>query len=84
MPRVSGHEIYGTAVAINGNMISLKTRTGKIVMVDNSAAQAAERTIELFVGRALVIDGDYDGAGVMHAKLTNRAKSSPLLWYSDK
>jgi hypothetical protein len=83
-PRVSGHEIYGTAVAINGNMISLKTRTGKIVMVDNSAAQAAERTIELFVGRALVIDGDYDGAGVMHAKLTTRAKSSPLLWYSDK
>ena len=84
MPRVSGHEIYGTAVAINGNMISLKTRTGKIVMVDNSAADAADRTIELFVGRALVIDGDYDGAGVMHAKLTNRAKSSPLLWYSDK
>jgi hypothetical protein len=82
--RTSGHEIYGTAVAINGNMISLKTRTGKIVMVDNSAAEKADRTIELFVGRALVIDGDYDGAGVMHATLTNRAKTSPLLWYSDK
>jgi hypothetical protein len=82
--RTSGHEIYGTVQAIDGNMITLKTRTGKIVMVDNSPAQAADRTIELFIGRSLVIDGDYDGAGIMHAKLTQRAKTSPLLWYDDK
>ena len=82
--RTSGHEIYGTVQALDGNMITLKTRTGKIVMVDNSPAQAADRTIELFVGRSLVIDGDYDGAGIMHAKLTQRAKTSPLLWYDDK
>jgi hypothetical protein len=82
--RTTGHEIYGTAQAIDGDMITLKTRTGKIVMVDNSAAAAADRSIELFVGRSLVIDGDYDGAGVMHAKLTQRAKTSPLLWYDDK
>ncbi|MGD0867564.1 MAG: hypothetical protein ABSA49_18640 [Rhizomicrobium sp.] len=82
--RTPDHQIYGNVVAINGNVFSLKTRTGKIVLVDNTTAQNKDRTIEIFVGRALVVDGDYDGSGVFHSKLTNRAKSSPLLWYDDK
>ena len=83
-PRPLGHEVYGTVTAIDGAKISLQLRTGAMLTVDNSGPVAKHRTQEVFVGEPLVIDGDYDRAGVYHASLTLRAKSSPALWYSDK
>jgi hypothetical protein len=70
--------------AVNGTIISLLTRKGATVMIDNSDAFARHRSTLIVVGRTLVVDGDYDKDGVLHATLTLRAKSSPLLWYSDK
>jgi len=83
-PRASGHEIYGTVASATGNLINLRLRTGKFVTVDNDRAQEADRSVEIYVGRALGIDGDYDQTGVFHARLTFRAKDSPALWLSDK
>ena len=83
-PRTSGHEIYGTVVAATGDLIKLRLRTGKLLTVDNDRAQEADRSVQINVGRSLGIDGDYDQAGVFHARLTFRAKDSPALWLSDK
>ena len=82
--RAPGHEIFGTVTTVNGTMIGLQTRKGTTVMVDNSGAFAHHRSSQVFVGQKLMVDGDYDKDGVLHATLTLRAKSSPLLWYSDK
>jgi hypothetical protein len=83
-PRTSGHEIYGTVEAVTGNLITLRLRTGKLLTVDNDRAQEADRSVQINVGRALGIDGDYEQAGVFHAILTFRAKDSSALWLSDK
>ncbi len=83
-PRTSGHEIYGVVSAATGNVIELRLRTGKVVTVDNNRAHEADRSVEIYVGRALGIDGDYDKTGVFHARMTFRAKDSPDLWLSDK
>jgi hypothetical protein len=83
-PRAAGHEIYGTVAEASGNLIKLRLRTGNVVTVDNGGAQEADRSVEVYVGRALGINGDYDQAGVFHARMTFRAKDSPDLWLSDK
>ena len=83
-PRTSGHEIYGTVAAATGNQIQLRLRTGKFIAVDNERAQESDRSVEIILGRALGIDGEYDQMGVFHARLTFRAKDSPALWLSDK
>ena len=51
--RVFGHEIYGTAAATRGNLITLRLRTGKLVTVDNTGAEQADRSVEVHVGEAL-------------------------------
>jgi hypothetical protein len=82
--RVSGHEIYGTVVAIKGNLITLRLRSGKILTVDNEWAEKADRSVEIHVGETLGIDGQYETGGVYQAHMTFRAKSSPALWLSDQ
>jgi hypothetical protein len=57
---VSGHEIYGTVSAKAANLISLRLRTGAIVTVDNGPAEHADRSVEIHVGEALGIHGEYD------------------------
>jgi hypothetical protein len=84
LPRVAGHEIYGTVTAKTGNLISLRLRTGDVVTVDNEPAERADRSVEFHVGAALGINGEYDEEGVYHAHLTFHAKKSPALWLSDK
>jgi hypothetical protein len=82
--RTAGHEVYGTVVATSGHLIKLRLRTGKVLPVDNEHAEELNRSVEIFAGRSLGIDGFYDHSGVFHAKLTFRAKDSPALWLSDK
>jgi hypothetical protein len=83
-PRVAGHEIYGRVESATGNLITLRLRTGKVLIVDNEKAEQADRSVEIHVGRALGIQGDYDQDGVYHARMTFRAKDSPALWLGDR
>jgi PQQ enzyme repeat len=82
--RTAGHEIYGRVEEVTGNRISVRLRTGNLVTVDNEPAVKADRSVEVHVGESLGIHGEYDQAGVYHAQMTFRAKSSPALWLSDK
>jgi len=83
-PRVESNEVHGTVVAIDGSSIILKTRSGRQVSVDRSYADKSDRSAPVFVGHAVGVDGYYDKAHTLHAKIIFRAKDSPAMWPTDK
>jgi hypothetical protein len=70
-------------ISINGAMLTLSTRTGKTVLVDDSDAMRQERSSVLDVGEPFTAQGSYDAAGVLHAVTIVRAKPSQALWAPD-
>lgn len=76
------HEITGTLVAIKGAQLTLRTRTGKIVRVDDSNAVRHERSAVPVVGEPFTAAGTYNG-DVLDAAVIWRAKSSPGTWPTD-
>jgi hypothetical protein len=86
-PNVTGgapHAVTGTLVAINGSYLTLRTRTGKMVRVDDSEAVRRERSVPLIVGEPLDAGGTYDAAGALHATTIVREKPSPAMWPIDR
>jgi hypothetical protein len=83
-PPVPGHEIYGTVTGIRGSSIILRTRTGRMVIVDGEPALQEDNSTEFFVGCAIGIDGSWGHGGVMRASTIFRAKDSPALWPDDR
>lgn len=83
-PGGAAHEVTGTLIAVSGSVLTLRTRTGRIVRSDDSAAVRHERSADLVVGEAFTASGTYDAAGVLHAALIVRAKPSPSSWPPDR
>lgn len=83
--RYSGNEIFGFPLSVQGDIIKLQTRTGKIVTVDGSKAAAADTFVNVVLGRALGVEGTYDpGDNAFDASVVFYAKDSPMLWPADK
>jgi hypothetical protein len=78
------NEVTGTLVEISGSLLTLRTRTGRIVRVDDSDAARHERSAVLIVGKPFNARGTYDAAGVLHAAAIVRAKPSPGTWPLDR
>jgi PQQ-like domain len=78
------NEVTGTLVEISGSSLALRTRTGRVVRVDDSDAVRHERSAVLIVGRPFNVRGAYDAAGVLHAAAIVRAKPSPGTWPPDR
>ncbi len=78
------HVITGTLVAIGGAQLTLRTRTGKLVRVDDSDAVRHERSAVLVAGKPFTAGGTYDAGGVLHATVILRAKPSPATWPTDR
>ena len=78
-----GHSIYGVLTAMRKGSLTLRTRTGKLVTVDNSEAVKSYRSVIPVVGRALLVRGEYDAKGVLHARSILRAKKLKSLWGKD-
>ncbi len=77
------HEITGVAEDIDGAHFSLKTRSGKLVQVDGTAATKAHLRAVLITGEALLVRGSYNGAGTLVARSVMRAKNSSAFWRPD-
>ncbi len=77
-------EVTGTLLRINGSFLTLRTRTGKFVRVDDSDAVRHERTGDLVPGEPFNVRGRYDAAGVLHAVAIVRAKPSQTSWFPDR
>jgi hypothetical protein len=54
--------------------------TGALVIVDTTAAVAADQSVPLVVGRAVHVFGSPDADGLWHAQSIQRAKDAPALW----
>jgi hypothetical protein len=86
-PHVSAaapNEVTGKLVAIKGSYLTLITRSGKMVRVDDALAVRGERSSLLIVGEAFSAQGKYDAAGILHAAAILRAKPSPATWPPDR
>jgi hypothetical protein len=77
------HEVTGTLVSVSGKHLIVRTRTGAMVHVDDSAAVAHERTAVLVLGEPFDVRGDYDAAGVLRAAAITHAKPSSAMWPAD-
>jgi hypothetical protein len=76
--------LHGKVEAVNGTMITIRTREGQAVQVDAAAAMQARQSAIVVVGRAIAADGTVDRKGVLHATLIQRIKDSPALWAADR
>jgi hypothetical protein len=80
------HMISGTLVTVNGSVLTLRTRAGKIATIDASGALRNERvTGPLNLGTPYTAQGTtFDATGALFATAIGRAKSSEGLWPSDR
>jgi PQQ enzyme repeat len=81
-----GHTISGTLIAVNGEALTLRTRTGNSVTIDASAAFQNERvTGPLKVGSPYTAQGmTFDASGALLTTAIARAKVTPGLWPLDR
>jgi hypothetical protein len=77
-------EVTGTLLTVRGSLLTLRTRTGKLVQVDDSDAARHERIGDLVAGKPFNARGKYDAAGVLHAVAIVRAKPSEASWPADR
>jgi hypothetical protein len=80
----AAHEVTGTLLAIKGSKLTLRTRTGRVVRVDDSGAERHERSAVLVLGEPFYASGTYDATGVLHAAAIVRAKRSQATWPADR
>jgi Domain of unknown function (DUF5666) len=77
-------EVTGTITAIAGSVLTIRTRTGQSVQVDDSDAVRHQQTTVLLVGHPVDVRGTYDANRVLHAQAIVRAKPSPAAWRLDR
>jgi hypothetical protein len=78
------HQIYGTITTVNGDLLTIKTRTGALVNVDATQAVQEYASVLLLVGEPVRILGSYNTSNVLQATSVARAKPSPALWPPDR
>jgi PQQ enzyme repeat len=85
MPPFAGapHELFGVVTSIDGDDLSLRTRTGTLVHVNVAIARAASAYAPVAIGRASEIRGDYKD-GVLLAQIVLHAKPQPAMWAADR
>ena len=64
-------------------MLKLRTRSGKVVTVEPREARKTFHSVVPILDGALLVRGDYDHDGVLHARSILRAKNLPALWGQD-
>jgi hypothetical protein len=81
---VSGHAVYGVVRRIDGARLTIENRTGRQILVDAGDAVQSHLSTVLYVGRMVMVRGEFDRAGTLHAEAILRAKDSPDFWEPDR
>jgi hypothetical protein len=77
--------VSGVLLSVDGSVLTLLTRTGQTVRVDDSAAVANQRTAILTVGRPYIVVGGSDlETGAVQALAITRAKPGGTSWPEDR
>lgn len=77
------HELYGSITKAEGSRLTMRTRDGKEIEVDASAAIEAGRCVQLRAEGKIEVIGTYESGGVLHAESIQRAKAAEM-WPSDR
>jgi hypothetical protein len=80
----SEHEIHGTVRSMNGNLVTIATRSGELVTIDSTQAEKMSRMAQPSVGNGLVARGAMTGAGIFNADTIMHAKKNPAIWQPDR
>jgi|GEM_PF-3182751 len=80
----AGRLISGTIRRIDGLLLTIVTRTGRAIAVDDAEAWRLHRSAVPVLGRSVVVRGSFDGSGVLRAVTVSRLKDSPALWPADR
>jgi hypothetical protein len=78
------HEITGVLEHVDGPVLTLRTRAGKVARVDDSEALRRKQTGVLVPGYAYTVQGTYDPTGTLRAQAVARAKDSAAIWPLDR
>jgi hypothetical protein len=73
------HQLHGVVTLSDGVRFTLKTRSGALVRVDATAAEARPPHL----GQAVMAAGTYDTHGTLVAKYVHRQKPQAALWDPD-
>jgi len=69
----SQHNVFGTIVSLTTPKFVLRTRTGRLLLVDATIAMLqGSYSAPLFVGKAVLVGGSYDTLRVLHARTVTR------------
>jgi len=79
-----GHEFFGTIVALHGETVGVRLRSGRVVTLDATAATRASRATTLYLGEAVLVEARAAGRGPLVTESIQRAKDSPALWWADR
>jgi hypothetical protein len=79
-PQLATDALYGTITQVMDSEFSVKTRAGRTVRVDGSAAAAQNLSVRLFVGEPVTATGSVDRTGKVLADAIVRAKPDSESW----
>jgi len=78
------HDIYGTVLAANGLLATIRERKGGVLKVDLSDAVRNANYVPPQAGHAVHARGTIDKSGLMHAVDVLHAKDRPAMWPGDR
>ena len=73
----------GTVVSVDDEVITLSTRTGKLVRVLTAAASQLDQAAPIVIGGNVEAQGSIDADGVFQAQVITRAKGREA-WQADR
>ncbi len=79
------HRYFGTLQSVNGQLLTIQLRNGRLLHVDAARAFTAKRVSEpLFPGKPTVVDGTLGAAGVFIATAVKRGAPLATNWGLDQ
>jgi hypothetical protein len=78
------HQLTGTVISLTADTLTLRSRTGTLILANLAAARATSDVTELAPGHAALVRGDYDVTGTFLAQFVMHAKDAPQLWAADR
>jgi hypothetical protein len=76
-------QLHGVVVAVSGNVLTLRLRSGEEETVDLTPANAAHHAGILPKGHAVVVFGNRDAQGVFHVVSVGHTSQDAATWSPD-
>jgi hypothetical protein len=78
------HQFTGVIGVLTGSAFTLRTRSGRLLQVDATAAVRNYRSVDLYPGETVSVRGRLTGPWGLSAALVLREKWSSAMWSPDR